>query len=301
MEASNESKTSVYNDKGIAVSVIIISFNCPDFLRNCLESIKKYNDIGEQLEVIVVDNSTDSDIFNWIESEHPEGFLYIKNENKGFGQANNVGAKIARGSVLAFLNPDTELTEPLFGYTVNKFEKNNKLGMTGYKLINKSGTYTPSMAMRFHLGVIRGFINTLLTRLDFFVPSLMCTSGADLFVRKEAFMKAGMFDENLFMYCEEPDLTNRINAQGYINTYDKKIKIYHHEAGSSEGMVKRYGQRMKAYKYYCQKYGIAFEKYLKEEMRYCMLKEKLFLSLGNKEKSDAYKMIVNNLKAYKGQ
>ena len=39
------------------LSIIIVSYNQLNILRNCLDSIKKFNDIGDNLEVIVSENS----------------------------------------------------------------------------------------------------------------------------------------------------------------------------------------------------------------------------------------------------
>ena len=44
------------------LSVIIVSYNGKEMLYDCLKSIEKYNDIGEQLEVIVSDNSPDDQV-----------------------------------------------------------------------------------------------------------------------------------------------------------------------------------------------------------------------------------------------
>lgn len=278
-------------DNKQTLSTIIVAYNCLDVLKACLESIKKYNDIADRLEVIIVDNSTTREIQNWVEQGNVDA-AYIRNENKGFGQANNVGVKAAKGDILLFINPDTELTEPVFDYALQRFEKEKKLGILGFKLVNGKNTYTPSMAMRFHYGLLKGITNTVLTRLNIYIPSIMCTSGADIFIRHTLFNEIGGFDENLFMYCEEADIANRVNAKGYKNLYDTSKRIIHREAGSSEGMARRYLQRMKASKYYCEKYGIDFEKEKNKEKRYCIFKSKFFALIGKKEKSMEYDTIV---------
>lgn len=296
MEVQNESKECIYfierenMNSESTLSIIIVSYNCLDMLKQCIASIEKYNDIGERLEVIVVDNSSDSEIEEW-SRQCTQKIQFIINENKGFGQANNVGAAMATGEILLFLNPDTELVEPVFGYVLSRFKKDEKLGMLGLKLRNRQKTYTPSMSMRFHYGFLKGTVNTILTRLDIFLPSIMCTSGADIFIRHELFDEVGRFDENLFMYCEEPDLTNRVNKAGMKNAYDKSKTILHHEAGTSEGMSKRYRQRTEAYRYYCKKYGIDFEKQQNKENVYCKLKARLFRLAGKNEKADEYELI----------
>ena len=118
-------------------SVVIVSYKKLDILIECIESIYKFNDIGELLEIIIVDNSPKKDIYNYLIEKYPE-IIIIKNENKGFGQANNVGALRASGEYLLFLNPDTILIEPIFKFAINKFENNKELALFGVKLVDEN-------------------------------------------------------------------------------------------------------------------------------------------------------------------
>lgn len=58
----------------------------------------------------------------------------------------------------------------------------------------------------------------------------MYIAGADLFVRRDAFCEAGKFDENIFMYYEEPDLIRRLRKV----KKDCKI-VYEPESNDSSG------------------------------------------------------------------
>ena len=112
----------------IILSIIIVSHKNLEVLRNCLDSIYLYNDIGECLEIIVVDNSPEDNIYHYIKNNYSD-IMILRMDNKGFGAANNLGAKIAKGEYLLFLNPDTILIEPIFKFAINQFEKDDKLSM----------------------------------------------------------------------------------------------------------------------------------------------------------------------------
>ena len=116
--------------RGMTLSVIIVSYKKIEVLRDCLNSIKQYNDIGEDLEVIVSDNSPDDILYETIKKEY-DWIKIIKNENKGFGAGNNRGYEIATGKYLLFLNPDTILIEPIFKFTVEQFEQDKDLALFG--------------------------------------------------------------------------------------------------------------------------------------------------------------------------
>ena len=86
----------------------------------------------------------------------------------------------------------------------------------------------------------------------------MYITGADLFVRSDAFVAAGCFDERLFMYFEEPDLCNRVEAQGYRIAYFPEIRIVHLEGKSGIESEKSFGFKLDSLAVYCDKNKIDY-------------------------------------------
>ena len=212
----------------IKFSVIIVAYNCYDLIRDCLDSIEKYNDIGDELEIIVVDNGSDG---TWQRIKQTDNLKCIKADNKGFGAGNNRGFEIARGEYILFLNPDTLLIEPVFKFAIDKFEKNPKVGWFGVQLLDAQKKKNASFDFRMKGGLLLTQVAKLFQNLNIFIPSVMFTGGADIFIRNEVFADAGRFDENIFMYCEEEDLTRRVHNLGFTTSYYKSKKIIHFEGG----------------------------------------------------------------------
>jgi GT2 family glycosyltransferase len=259
----------------IEFSVVIVSYKNLDILIDCLNSITQFNDIGDKLEVIVVDNSGDDYIVDYIKSNY--GWVNcIKNDNKGFGEANNVGAKVAKGKYLLFLNPDTILVEPIFKFAINKFENNQRLSLFGVKLVDINLNSNFSF---YYLPKIRLFSSIrikLANRFNLFSNRNMYISGANLFVRKVDFFECGMFDENIFMYYEEPDIINRIKKLNkHINFYKQK-KIIHLEGKTTNNNDLSFTRRIESKIYYCNKNDLNVKKYLKNELNNLMLKRILY-------------------------
>ncbi|HAS91144.1 MAG TPA: glycosyltransferase family 2 protein, partial [Clostridiales bacterium] len=180
------------------VTVVIVSYNNSEVLINCLNSIYQYNDIGDSLEVIVVDNSENLDIYNLIKNIY-KNVIVIKNNNMGFGQANNIGAKLAQGKYLIFLNPDTLLIEPIFLFAIKKFEEYNNLALFGVKLLSVDLKSNMSFGFIDKFSLFYGQLNKILNKYNIFLNNMMYISGANIFIKKSEFIKAGMFDENIFM------------------------------------------------------------------------------------------------------
>ena len=282
------------------LSVIIVSYNCLPLIKQCIASIDKYNDIGDSLEVIVVDNSTDDETIEWLRSERPD-VIAIDNDNKGFGQGNNVGADASHGLYLLFLNPDTILVEPVFRYAIDKFKADPELGMFGVRLLDADQKRNHSFLLRWVPGMFRTKLNDVLVALDIFIPSMMFTLGADIFIRKELFYAAGCFDEEFFMYCEEADLTNRVNKTGMKNRFFRDKQIIHLEGKTQKtpNALRTYKRVTESRKHYCEKYGLDFRKNLDRELRYCKLKKTVTELLGRKDQAAAFGEIVDYIKQLK--
>lgn len=106
------------------LSIIIVAYKNWKVLLKTLESIEKYNDIGDQLEVIVVDNSpAESRVEKYINRNWNYHFKYIESINNGFGYGNNIGVKASSGKYLAFINPDIIFVEKIFASIIEYFEK----------------------------------------------------------------------------------------------------------------------------------------------------------------------------------
>lgn len=278
------------------LSVIIVSFNCLTYLKKCIKSILEFNDIGDLLEIIIVDNSNKNDIIKWLIAVNYKCVKFVKNDNKGFGQANNIGAKLALGKYLCFLNPDTELIEPIFKYAVEKFDSDIKVGCFGFQLLNSFRQKAISCYFRrLPMGVFYRIFAYCVMKFDFFSPRLMYTSGANIFISKEDFFVCGMFDERIFMYFEEPDLCNRLNKLGkYIRLYRDKSIIHYEGKSTSFKNIEKEKKILESYKYYCRKYNMNFIKDLKSDLIF--LKFKLFFSyIFNKSKYDYFTKKINLL------
>ena len=92
----------------VALSIIIVNWNSKDYVRNCIASIRAHTSSIEY-EIIVVDSGSFDGCGRMLQSIYPEVHFVQSNLNVGFARANNLGAESARGRVLLFLNPDTEV------------------------------------------------------------------------------------------------------------------------------------------------------------------------------------------------
>ena len=262
------------------LSVVIVTYRSSSVIVPCLQSIQKFNDIGDHLQVTVVDNSPTGDLtyelvcngFPWVQA--------VRNpKNGGYGQGNNVGARLSTGKYLLFLNPDTELIEPLFGFAISAFENDSRLAVFGVQQLTAAHQRSPSFFLR-HQYVTRypHGIPRLISLMGHFNVKTMTCQGAAVFIRREVFQRIGCFDEELFMGYEESDVWNRIDmlSEGWHGHFFRQ-KRFVHLGGSSQGIQIREllalprVEHVTVHHFY-EKYGLDFRSFLRYEREQAQLR-----------------------------
>ena len=90
-------------------SFIIPHKNCPHLLNRCLESIPQRDDV----QIIVVDDNSDSDKKPVILRENVDLILLNESQSRGAGRARNVGMHEAKGKWLLFADADDCYTDKI--------------------------------------------------------------------------------------------------------------------------------------------------------------------------------------------
>ena len=127
------------------VSIILVNFNGEDVLVNCLNSLEKFVP-SHNSEIIVVDNNSQDNSINIIESKFPNIKLIKLSQNLGFGAGNNAGAKKAKGDFLFLLNTDTIVTSNFLPHLLELMSSNSDVGIVGPKLIFPDGRFQISFS-----------------------------------------------------------------------------------------------------------------------------------------------------------
>ncbi len=256
----------------IDLSIIIVSYNNLQVLKDCLDSVFVFNDIGNRLEVIVVEQSPTDIIYSYLIDHYPN-ITVIRAENKGFGAGNNRGAEVAHGKYLLFLNPDTILIEPVAQFAVDHFDKEQTLGLFGVRLLNSDHKNAASFDCTIPFGYSSKFLSPICNLFGWYIENKMYIQGADLFIRADLFKKIGAFDEDVFMYFEEPDLCIRIRKENYHIKFFPNKKIIHLQgASTSQTSGNSNSYILESFKYVCNKYDIGYKEYLQEELTYQKIK-----------------------------
>ncbi|MCI6806143.1 MAG: glycosyltransferase family 2 protein [Prevotella sp.] len=286
------------------VSIIIVTYNTRVLTSNCIDSIIQ-NTTGVSYEIILVDNASVDGSKQLFEKDNRITYIY-NTVNVGFGRANNIGYKVAKGKYIFLLNSDTILQNnsvKIFRDAMDHMPSN--VACIGSQLLNGDGLPTKSFGPFFSFNVIiPKHVNQI---IDYKIPDdgvpVDVIIGADMFIKKEVADIYGLFDPVFFMYQEENDMQRRYAAHGYISKIIEGPKIVHLEGKSNKHTINvrmiggAYTYMKKWYplwKYYLFRLLYSITRTPKIFMNECDFNEKIrFLKVLYFYKADRSKMKMN--------
>ncbi|MFC5861911.1 glycosyltransferase family 2 protein [Acidicapsa dinghuensis] len=232
------------------ISIVIVSFNTRDVLRQSLQTVVQ--ETGNlKIEVFVVDNNSRDGSVEMVHSEFPFVLALSSAVNLGFGAANNLALKQARGKYIVLLNSDAFLRPDALRLAFQHMENAPKVGLAGGRLMSRDSSWQPSarmfpslrsdflamsgLAHRFRDSRFFGYSDR--TWADPTEPAQVdWVPGAFSIIRADALRQVGFFDPDFFLYSEEVDLCRRIKNAGFNIMYWPDIEIIHIGGESSRQM-----------------------------------------------------------------
>ena len=199
------------------ISVVIAALNEIETIEECLKSIK--NQTHKDFDIIVVDGYSKDGTY---EKAKKYAKVYQMNAT-GPGPARNCGVKKSNADIIAFTDADCIVPETWLETIAGDFDDKELLGVGGvFKPLN------PRLLDRVMYKLNSDWIYRLSAFFRFYqfgTPN--CA------YRRDAFLDAGGFDENLSMF-EDTDLSIRMSKRGKVR-FDKKLYVYN--------SVRRFQQR----------------------------------------------------------
>ncbi len=258
------------------LSLIIVTYNSESLIVDCLDSVLKFNDIGEHLEIIIVDNASENQdsFFEMLQSRYSFDIKLISNsKNGGYGDGNNLGVKHSTAEYFIVMNPDVRIIQPIFTTLLNELKSKPNTAMIGVGFIDNSCPfyYKPE-----YLNLYTSLIFKIVVALGRFNMRKMHPSGSFLAFNKQIFLKVGGFDSQIFLFYEESDIANRILIQGNEIKVILDVKVYHltHDRSFND---KLFRIEFNSLMYYMSKYKFNKSAILKRlidiyKLKYCIAK-----------------------------
>lgn len=212
------------------MDLIYVTYNSEKWIGPCFAALGKSDYDLRKVNIFAVDNGSADHTVEMLYQVKKEwenragGFEIIEvKKNLGFGRANNLGFARGNSDLVCFFNIDTEL----FPTALSEIEK----------AAERSGEETA-------MWELRQFPYEHPKLYDPVTLETSWCSGAAFAIRRKIYRQAGGFDEKLFLYAEDVDLSWRVRSLGYGIQYVPRAMITHHsyeEAGKVKPSQHIYG------------------------------------------------------------
>lgn len=194
--------------------------------------------------MIIVDNQSNDNQFNAFKNEFKEFSFILNTGNNGFANGCNVGAEVANGEYLLFLNPDTIANAQAITTLVAVAEAHPELYILSCQQVDERGKLTKPYGFFPRLLTLTGLLRALYKVFHKGFPILQVgnnekaifpewVSGSVILISKIRFHEIGKWNEDYWMYYEDVDLCKQAKLHGGSVALLLNSRIEHNHGGSS--------------------------------------------------------------------
>ncbi len=227
---------------GKKVFCIVLNWNGKQYLKKCLDSI--FESSYKNLTVVVVDNFSNDGSCDFIKKNYKKVILIQNHSNLGWTGGNNRGIKYAlkqKADIIFILNNDTQIDKKCIEELVKEITRHDETGIVGPKILLSTngrktnrisfagGKFTSNRYFGVHIGN-----NKVDDKTYRKVKQTQFITGAAIMIKREVFKRAGLFDDNYFIYYDEADFCIRAKKLGFKIYFVPTAYAYHEFSGTVE-------------------------------------------------------------------
>jgi GT2 family glycosyltransferase len=228
------------------VDLIVPTYNGSDWLRGCLNTLTQstFNDF----RLVVFDDASTEDIRAVVAESFPSGEIIRVDTNVGLARGFNLAIETGAAEYVVLLNNDTEVDPDWLGELVAAADRHPEAGSIASRMrllddrvrLHSAGDYYSVRGMPGNRGVWQEDAGQYDREEEVF----SACGGAALYRRAalDAVRLPGgqVFDERLFMYCEDVELGWRLQTSGFCCVYAPRAIVYHALSATGGGTLASY-------------------------------------------------------------
>jgi GT2 family glycosyltransferase len=219
-------------------AIIIVNYNCLSYLDDLFFSLAQTEYKSGEYDIFFVDNGSRDGSFEWarahIDMLRAPVFFIENKKNLGFAGGNNQALREIlqndKYEFCALLNADTAVDPHWLSSLIAVMQSDSSIGAAqSLILLNDARDTINTDGNKLHyLGF--GWSGNYLQRLGAYEHTRIpigYASGAAVLYRVRALCAVGLFDEKLFMYHEDLELSWRMRLAGYRIVLAPGSRVYH--------------------------------------------------------------------------
>jgi len=230
------------------ISLSIVTYNNGDIIEKTIKSLISHleNKLGYILYVI--DNNSKDDTVKKVQSCNGNIVLIRNNKNLGFGTAHNIILDKLDSKYHIVINPDITIVNDVIIEMFEYMENNKEIGLLTPLVRYPDGKIqylckrNPTVTDLF-IRLI--FPNSFKKRQDYFTMKetgynkpfeVEYATGCFMFFRTEIFKQVKGFDEHIFLYLEDADITRRVNQISKTIFYPYNYVVHDWQRGAHKSL-----------------------------------------------------------------
>jgi hypothetical protein len=240
------------------LSIVILNWNGKENTKECLSSVNRSIVNGFHPQVVLVDNGSSDESYEYFSSNKLLSknyeFKIIKNAlNLGYAEGNNIGISYSlqtKADYVMILNNDTLLDPNTLIHLIKVANDNPKAGIISPKMYFAPGfEFHKERYGKSDIGKIIWWAGGEIDWNNLYGKNMGVdevdhrqydslkyvdfATGACMLVKKEVFEKIGLFNNKYYMYLEDVDFSMRVKKSGWEILYTPKAFLWHKVAQSS--------------------------------------------------------------------
>ncbi len=255
-EAEASSAASTGTEASLDLSIVIVVYRTPDYLKRCLDAIESAAPKLDY-EVLVVDNAPADTASAEVAKGRSRVRYHESKKNLGFGGGVNLGIKLGLGRHFLVLNPDVAIEPGSAEALVRFLDEESDVGIAAPRLNYPDGSLQYSVRRFYTFPVFllrRTFLGKVFPKARALREHLMldwdhastrdvdwCLGGG-MMVRRSAVEDVGLMDERFFLYFEDVDWCYRMQQRGWRVVYLPAARMQHdYQRASAKGFWPKRG------------------------------------------------------------
>ena len=187
------------------ITFVIVSFKSSHIIEKCIKSI------NHNIKIIIVENSDNINVKNYLENKFSNVEVIVARENLGYGKGNNLGISKVNTQYVFILNPDAILEDNCL----------TQLSNAQLALQDDFTILAPNLLSNY------GFFSNQNNDSQKEIMEVDYVKGFAMLINLKRITFKNIFDENFFLFLEEIDLCKRIKNSGGNIFVVKNSKVHH--------------------------------------------------------------------------
>jgi GT2 family glycosyltransferase len=227
----------------VSTSAIVVTYKEVELTLAAVASLKAQT--SPVSEIVVVDNDPAHSVREPMRAAHPDVRL-LNADNVGYAPACNLGAAVATGDWLFFLNPDAEAAPDCLERLLAVPAEHPKAGIVTPQVLFPDGETINAGENRIHLTGVAWCGRYEEPAEDGPARPVFITTGAAMLVRASLYAQLEGYCDDFFLYYEDPDICWRAWIVGAEVYYVPRARVIHHYTWGSSTTKWFYLERHRA-------------------------------------------------------